>query len=484
MSTSKNWFEVDHKGLTKILGRRKKGFILLELVQNAWDEPGVHKVELSLEQNGRGLATFTISDDSPNGFADLSHAYTMFAESPKKDNPEQRGRFNIGEKMVFAIAKEATVKTTKGSIRFDKGGRHRLREQRQQGSEIVVTLQMNQDEFNEANQLFNRLIVPRSIRMTVNGKCLGSPKPIRAFECLLPTEIAEEDGILRNSTRKTTVTAYAANGSEPAAIYEMGIPVCDIDMPWLLDVGQKIPLTLDRENVSEGFKRKLGLHALNGLHDIMGAGAFSAPWVKQATEHPEVSDDAMRRFLDETHGKQIVSRDPSDPEANARAVAAGYTVVEGGSLSGKQWDHARRAGLIKPASQVTPSPKVWTGDDDPDPRWESPIPKSKWTPEMTAVSEYAIRVAKAIIDCEIQVLFFSSAQMLAAAAYAPGQLQFNKLRLGSKWFDLQKNRLGIDSLLIHEFGHHYESNHLSKDYYNALTDIAARFIQAVREKRL
>jgi hypothetical protein len=31
------WFEVDKTGLSKILERRGKSFILLELLQNAWD---------------------------------------------------------------------------------------------------------------------------------------------------------------------------------------------------------------------------------------------------------------------------------------------------------------------------------------------------------------------------------------------------------------------------------------------------------------
>jgi hypothetical protein len=45
----KNWFEVDKQGLAKILERKGKEFVLFELVQNAWDEPGVTKVNVTLE---------------------------------------------------------------------------------------------------------------------------------------------------------------------------------------------------------------------------------------------------------------------------------------------------------------------------------------------------------------------------------------------------------------------------------------------------
>lgn len=36
---SKNWFEVDRRGLAKLMSRRGKGVAVLELIQNAFDEP-------------------------------------------------------------------------------------------------------------------------------------------------------------------------------------------------------------------------------------------------------------------------------------------------------------------------------------------------------------------------------------------------------------------------------------------------------------
>src|SRR6266699_1770239 len=122
----KEWFKVDKQGLAKILERKGKEFALFELIQNAWDEPGVTKVCVTLEQRGRNKARLVVEDDAPEGFKDLSHAFTLFADSAKKANPEQRGRFNFGEKLVVAICEEATIHTTKEGIRFDGAGRHSL----------------------------------------------------------------------------------------------------------------------------------------------------------------------------------------------------------------------------------------------------------------------------------------------------------------------------------------------------------------------
>lgn len=110
------WFEVDKQGLAKILERKGKEFALMELIQNAWDEPGVTKVTASLEYRGRNRALLVVEDDAPEGFKDLSHAFTLFAESGKKGNPQQRGRFNLGEKLVLALCDEVTIQTTKGGF--------------------------------------------------------------------------------------------------------------------------------------------------------------------------------------------------------------------------------------------------------------------------------------------------------------------------------------------------------------------------------
>lgn len=115
-STGSSWFEVDKQGLAKILERKGKEFALMELIQNAWDEPGVTKVTASLEYRGRNRALLVVEDDAPEGFQNLSHAFTLFAESVKKANPEQRGRFNLGEKLVLALCDEVTIQTTQGGL--------------------------------------------------------------------------------------------------------------------------------------------------------------------------------------------------------------------------------------------------------------------------------------------------------------------------------------------------------------------------------
>src|SRR6266496_4084091 len=142
----KDWFKVDTQGLAKILERKGKEFALMELIQNAWDEPGVTKVTVSLEYRGRNKAHLVVEDDAPEGFKDLSHAFTLFAESGKKTNPEQRGRFNLGEKLVLALCDRVMIETTQGGLLFEGRRRYELRPRRTVGTRIECLIGTTREE--------------------------------------------------------------------------------------------------------------------------------------------------------------------------------------------------------------------------------------------------------------------------------------------------------------------------------------------------
>ena len=111
------WFEVSKSGLKQLMEGKDKSYILRELIQNAWDEPGVTTVNVDIAPiMDKRAAMVTVSDDAPEGFYDLAHAYTMFGATRKRKDPSMRGRFNLGEKQVLALARAATIHTTTGTI--------------------------------------------------------------------------------------------------------------------------------------------------------------------------------------------------------------------------------------------------------------------------------------------------------------------------------------------------------------------------------
>lgn len=462
-----DWFAVDKEGLAALLERKGKSKAVLELIQNAWDAPGVTEVHVSLVPHDRGKALLVVEDNSPDGFADLTHAFTLFAPSQKVHDETKRGRFNLGEKLVLAICDEAEVVSTHGAYRFTTDGREKVRNKRSAGSRFAAVIRLNRAEQADVEALFFQLIPPHGIITTFNNAPLPHRIAVRTFEVTLNTERADEDGILRASKRKTWVNLYEPVGDEVPSVYELGIPVVEYDGKYHADVQQKVPLTFERDNVTPAYLRDLYVAIVNEAHDLLDKDDATESWVKVAVSDDKASDDAVRDITTKRFGERAVAYDPSDPEANKEAVLKGYTVIHGGSLSGNEWAQVRRAGVLAPAGQVTPSNSTVETSANGVP----PIDEEKWTVGMRNVANYAQRLAKWLIGRDITVDFHRSTQYFAAA-YSPGHLMFNLQRLGHSWFD-NPVLLKIDALLIHEFAHDRVSDHLSEAFHDECCRLGA-----------
>ncbi len=264
-----DWFEVDKNGLAKILERKGKGFVVFELIQNAWDENST-KVEVDLEPiSSRPYATLIVTDDDPDGFQDLRHAYTLFAESQKKGNPEKRGLFNIGEKLVLSQCESATISSTSGTVAFDKNGRHEKRMRRAVGSQFYGIIKMSRKEYASTIKMIQRLIPPAGIDTYINGVLLAGRTPVRTFEAKLSTVAANEDGILFNTVRKTTIEIHNVGPEEQASVYEMGIPIVETNDKYHYNVCQKVPLNMDRDNVTPSYLKALRVLCLNEINYLI-----------------------------------------------------------------------------------------------------------------------------------------------------------------------------------------------------------------------
>jgi len=76
--------------------------------------------------------------------------------------------------------------------------------------------------------------------------------------------VANEDGFLRRVNRETTIRVFAVLPGESATLYELGIPVVVTGDKWHYDIGQKVPLTLDRKTFNRVFCVKSGLRCSTG----------------------------------------------------------------------------------------------------------------------------------------------------------------------------------------------------------------------------
>ena len=204
-----------------------------------------------------------------------------------------------------------------------------------------------------------------------------------------------------------------------------------------------------------------------------------------AVASPDCAAEAMDSYLARRFGEKRVSFDPSDAEANKLAVSKGFTVVHGSMMSAGAWKNAKAANAITPAGKVTPGPKVWTGEDNPDAAvFNEWIPELKWTAGMSQVAAFAAVMAEKILDRKITVKFCATPHHLGAASYGTGgELIFNKLRLGSEWF-ARGITDDVVQLLVHEFGHEFSPDHLSSEYHEALCRIGAMLFSLGKRNEL
>lgn len=474
-----DWFKVDKRGLAQILERKGKAFILFELVQNAWDEDTA-RVDITLERiPGTRHVRLVVEDDNPEGFADLSHAFTLFAQSAKKTDATKRGRFNLGEKLVLAVCEEASIASTRGTVHFDRSGRRASRARRARGSCFTARLGMTDAQMRECEEQVRLLLPPPGIETRYNGKLLEPRQPLAVSQATLPTEVANGDGHIRRTRRKTEIQWFEPVPGTPAMLYEMGIPVVETEDRWSVNVCQKVPLAFDRDNVPPSYLSRIRAVTLDLMASRLGVEDANAAWARQAVQaHGEDLDVAtIRRLVGLRFGDRPVAYDPSDLEANSRAVAAGHTLVHGSQMSRAEWAAARRADALKPAGQVTPSPRPYSKDGQP----LNLVARSAWTQAMEQVVAYVQRIAPRLLDESVapEVQIVSDPHWAFLATYGPGQLTLNLGRLGHKWFEGPIER--INELLIHELGHHFEANHLSQGYHDALTRLGARLASLALE---
>lgn len=470
------WFDVDRSGLARIAARRNKLFILRELLQNAWDEAST-EVRVQIAADVAGYATVRVTDDAPDGFHDLTHAYTLFAQSKKLSNPTARGRFNFGEKLVLALCLEARIETTTGTVIFDRGEqRRRSPKRRAAGSMFEGRLRLTREERAALEASAKSMLVPEGKRTFVNDEEIAPRTPIASFEWTLPTEQAGTDGMLRDVHRSTSVRLFEPAPGERASLYEMGIPVVETGDRWHVDVGQKVPLNIERENVTPSYLRTLRVAVANHTRELLTVEDANTAWARDALADDQCEPDTARALVRLRFGDRAVIHDPSDHEANNLAVAQGYTLVHGSQLSASEWQRVRESKAILPAGQVTPSPKPFTPGGAP----LRMLDAEKWTPEITRFVRLASAVGEALTGHRITVEIANDRGWGFAGCYGSSRLIANLAMLGRPWFDPVASERQLD-FLIHEFGHDVCGNHLDARYHDALTRFGARLARLAIE---
>ncbi len=482
-------FDVSIKGLSKLIEDAGPQRLISELAQNALDEDGVTEVSITVEPvANHALVRVVVEDDAPNGFADLSHCYTIFAESYKKSHVGKAGRFNFGEKIWLAAAvstgREARVLTTTGGVSFSlKDGRRTVRGFRGKGSEVSGYLKATREQYEkDIIPYLESLLIPEKIRVTLNGNVLPSRKPFCTFQASLPTVLADGDGVLRNTTHKGTVELYEPLAGESASIFELGVPVVETFDRWHINVLFKVPLNMNRDNVTPSYLRTIRTLAANETAHLLKQEDANKTWVNEAISDERATPALVHTILKERFGDKVVVHNPADPEASANAFAAGFTVVHGRQLSKEAWEQVREKAPIPVASDLFKTRNAFEGG--PGSTVAEFIPEAEWTPGIKRVAKFCRFLHKELFGNECGVTIYKPAptnEMHWEAAYGGNNITFHLKRLGHRFFD-EFNQFNLSQevleLVFHEFCHHEKEgsdNHLDHAFYEAALRIGAKF---------
>ena len=347
----KERFAVSAEGLRQLNAGRAPWSLVKELIQNCWDEaPDATTCDVTIRPQADGTTIVSAEDDGP-GFAEISHAWTLMANTPKKADPTKRGRFNLGEKEILALALSATIETAGTTVTFPpEGGRTTAPNQRQRGTLVTMTMPWDEQQAEELRRHLRRFR-PTECGLSVDGVEIPRRTPLASRRAALRTLVQHGAGLpMTESRRKTSIDVLERADGVDGWIYEMGIPIQTTAIPYDIDIGQKVPMPPNRDTVSASYLQDVMSETLNAMHDQMGPESFSENWVRTAVEDDRIEGAAVESVRRQRYGSKAVMWS-SDTDANMRAAEAGYQVIHSKAMSAKERRVMRTKGGLQSAQQ-------------------------------------------------------------------------------------------------------------------------------------
>jgi len=476
------FFDVCVKGFRGLMTAKPKWHFVRELISNSLDESSVNNIKLELIKESR-FVTIICKDDGA-GFERLSDAYTLFAHTKKRSNALVRGRFNMGEKELASISKFMSIETTSGKVVFKDGKRStHPRIKLDRGTIVTAKIRCSISEFEEIVSTLGYFIIPNDMKVTVEINN-GSELPI--FDTIDPVDtdweisetletilFDEETGGMRPTRRKTQVDIHKTNKfrGNKTFLYELGIPVQEIDCKYSVNVNQKIPMNANRDSVKDSYLRDIYALVLNATHGDLDVNDISESWVRTASEDELVTDDAFTSVKNARYGEKSVKWS-TDLQANEDARNQGYSIIHPRSMSRIERSRMEGVGLVSASVQFK-RPRVG---------YES-INRNNWTDSMKQFEKNAFQICDMLRISRVKVKYIVSVEASTIADYGSHRIRFN---LGHHhWGSTQKARLNFDPMSIknldifmHELGHMGSSYDYAHDrgFYDMLTRHSAKFV--------
>lgn len=465
--TKKKRFEIDDEGFRNQISESPLWRQFQEMISNAFDEKTVNYIEVTVGGN-ESEVMFSITDNG-DGFKDYRDIYTLYKDSYKRVNPEQRGRFNLGEKQFFAIAKRGVIKTRKIMVEFDDSGRTETEIPKHKGTTITAWFDGRSDEsVDSIIDNLRLLIVPEDKVLDINEERIPHKEPVAFFKAVLPTvKSADKNQRLVLIKRETVVSLYKKEPEDEPIIYEMGVPIQELkeNMKWHIDIEQKVPQVTERNVVSDAYLQTLYAEIAKNTLELMNGDDAGSVWGTQAMKR--VDSETGGRMLEKIYGTDMVAiESTTDHRANEKAMEAGYKLIQGRSL-----DPIVRKHLTKDTENI-----IYAGK-----RFETTFADSESVEpnaDMIVFAGIVERMGKDITGRTIKAEFFKMKNGSDSATMCGNVMSFNVSNLGKSFFkSFGERQIG---LVAHELAHAIDASdcgqysHLKMEYIRALEKVAGK----------
>ncbi len=436
-----NWFEISNEGWRRMNAGRPLSSLLKEAIQNSFDE---EVVEVSVQI---GADEIVIEDDAPHGFAHEKLVYTVFL-TDKEDAPTKRGRKGRGLKELISAMESASVETIGSTIHFDDRGRHAVDNGRRRGTRITLRRRSTAEDVDAALRELSLIIPPKDVTLRINQRRIKPPQlHLILWDCLLETVVIRR-GVERMWEHPTRVELYHPRRGEPAYLFEMGIPVETLSVPWHVDVQQRVPLADHRESATEHYKMILKSLLLESLIDQwLDRRALRTEWVDEVLRRQMISDRALEQYVARVFpaGSLLGGAE----RINDRARQLGGSVVD--AVTMPRGVYAALVRVMEPAEEFVKRREREFNEKPVEP-----------TAEQQRFSLFARWLGERLLGRRLQISFVHKEPTLdglvedASFDAASGSLKFNVIGKVDFANPLSPTTLGI---LFHELAHNFVTEH-------------------------
>ncbi|MAX59635.1 MAG: hypothetical protein CL755_12485 [Chloroflexi bacterium] len=444
-------FDVSTEGMAGLHEGRELWSLVKELVANAWDEDTtICEVILSpiFGPKGEERIGIFVEDDGP-GFKDINDAFTLMAPTHKREEAEVRGRFNIGEKEILSIAIEGKVETVGKTVHFpEEGGRTVTDTKRKKGTIVSAVVKRPHHEIETTVTALRGFLPPHHIDYRVNLEKVENREFLAETVGRLRTIIAGGLGKhLEYSYRKSRIDIYEPRG-ETGHIFEMGITIQPIEMPYDVDIQQKVPMPPNRDTVTVQYLQSIYAEVLKVVIDDLDESEASESWVQQGVEYKRTTDEVVKKVMEKKLGTDVVLWS-KDTYANEVAHDAGMDVIQPKTLSKVERDRFKKVGLETShgAYGLRVSPTLEFDF--------TVLDGVEITPAMKKVEEYTKWLSNQLLGFECEVRFLSEGfTNHVLAQYGNRSLDFIASNLGEQWFEMGDTPTEAQTeIILHELAH-------------------------------